>query len=104
MLGRVFLDEDPAARSVAENVKGASVGDPVTATDTDNDLLIYKLSGDGSDAFKVDKSGQITTAEKLDFETQSSYTITVTATDSSLARSSIVVNITVTDVDDGANH
>ena len=97
-----FLDEDPAARSVAENVKGASVGDPVTATDTDNDNLLYKLSGDGSDAFKVDKSGQVTTAEKLDYETQPSYTITVTATDSSLASSSITVNITVTDVDDPA--
>ena len=99
-----FLDEDPAARSVAENVKGASVGNPVTATDTDNDNLLYKLSGDGSDAFKVDKSGQITTAEKLDYETQPSYTIMVTATDSSLASSSITVNITVTDVDDAGHH
>ena len=41
-----FLDDDPAARSVAENEKGASVGDPVVATDDDE--LIYTLSGDGS--------------------------------------------------------
>ena len=95
-----FLDDDPATRSVAENEKGASVGDPVTATD--ENPLQYTLSGDGSDAFKVDNSGQITTAKKLDFEGQSSYTITVTATDPSLASASIMVNITVTDADDGA--
>ena len=95
-----FLDDDPTSRSVDENAKGASVGDPVTATD--EQPLLYTLSGDGSDAFKVDGSGQISTAEKLDYETQSSYTIMVTATDPSLANSSITVNITVNDVDDNA--
>ena len=95
-----FGDDESVDRSVAENAKGASVGDPVTATD-DNPLQ-YTLSGDGSDNFSVDNSGQITTAKALDFETQSSYTITVTATDPSLASSSIVVNITVTDEDDPA--
>ena len=83
-----------------ENVKGASVGDPVTSVD--DNPLIYTLSGDGSDDFNVDNSGQITTAKTLDYETRSSYTITVTATDPSLASASIMVNITVTDVDDGA--
>ena len=95
-----FLDDDPASRSVDENAKGASVGDPVTATD--EQPLLYTLSGDGSDAFKVDGSGQISTAEKLDYETRSSYAITVTATDPSLASSSIMVNITVNDTDDPA--
>ena len=95
-----FGDDESVDRSVAENVKGASVGDPVTAID--DDPLQFTLSGDGSDDFEVDNSGQITTAEKLDYETRSSYTITVTATDPSLASSSIVVNITVTDADDGA--
>ena len=60
------------------------------------------MSGDGSDDFSVDDSGQIKTAKKLDFETKSSYTVTVTATDPSLANASIMVNITVTDADDGA--
>ena len=95
-----FGDDESVSRSVAENAKGASVGDPVTAID--DNPLIYTLSGDGSDDFEVDNSGQITTAEKLDYEGRSSYTITVTATDPSLASSSIVVNITVTDADDGA--
>ena len=62
-----FGDDESVSRSVDENVKGASVGDPVTAVD-DNPLL-YTLSGDGSDAFSVDTSGQITTAKTLDYET-----------------------------------
>ena len=93
-----FLTKGPLEREVAENVKGASVGDPVAGIDADP--LLYELSGDDSDAFDIDKSGQITTAVKLDYETKSSYTVTVTATDPSLASASIVVNITVTDEDD----
>ena len=93
-----FLGDPPLERSVAENVKGASVGDPVAGIDADP--LIYTLSGDDAGSFDIDNSGQITTAKKLDFETKSSYTVTVTATDPSLASASIVVNITVTDADD----
>ena len=97
-----FGEDESVSRSVDENAKGASVGDPVTAIDSDNDPLLYTLSGDGSDDFSVDGSGQITTAKTLDYETRSSYTITVTATDPSMASESIVVSITVTDADDGA--
>ena len=61
-----FGDDESVDRSVDENLKGASVGDPVTAVD--DDPLQYTLSGDGSDDFKVDNSGQITTAKKLDYE------------------------------------
>ena len=94
-----FGDDESVDRSVAENAKGASVGDPVTAVD-DNPLQ-YTISDTTN--FAVDNSGQITTAKALDYETQSSYTVTVTATDPSLASASIVVNITVTDTDDDAD-
>ena len=97
-----FGDEESVEREVEENAKGVIVGDPVTATDSDNEALLYTLSGDGSDAFSVDDSGQITTAKALDFETQSSYTVTVTATDPSGSSDLITVNITVTDADDPA--
>ena len=97
-----FGDDESVSRSVAENAKDASVGDPVTAIDGDSNPLLYTLSGDGSDDFKVDGSGQITTAKALDFETRSSYTLTLTATDPSLSSASITVNITVTDTDDAA--
>ena len=96
-----FVDDDPVARSVSENVANAGVGEPVAATDP-GDPLIYTLSGDDAGSFKVDNSGQIQTKVKLDYETKSSYTVTVTATDPSLASASITVNITVTDADDSA--
>ena len=97
-----FGDDESVDRSVEENDNKANVGEPVTATDSDNHALLYTLSGDGSDAFSVNDSGQITTAKALDFETQSSYSVMVTATDPSGASDSITVNITVTDADDGA--
>ncbi len=100
-----FGDDESVEREVAENANKANVGEPVTATDSDpapRNLLMYSLSGDGSDAFSVNNDGQITTAKALDYETQSSYSITLTATDPSGASDSITVNITVTDADDGA--
>ena len=83
-------------RSVAENVKGANVGEPVTAED--KDLLMYSV--DDTANFAVDNDGQITTAVKLDYETKSEYTVVLTATDPSGASDTTNVNITVTDEDD----
>ena len=97
-----FGDDESVSRDVDENAKGASVGEAVTATDADSDPLMYSLSGDGSDAFSVDNSGQITTAMELDYEGRSSYSIMLHATDPSLADASIMVNITVNDTDDPA--
>ena len=94
-------------RAVAENtVAGGSVGDdPVTATDGDEDVLTYSLSG-GADkaAFTIDQeSGQIRVGDdtKLDFEgTQSTYTVEVKAEDPFALSDVVVVIITVTDVDE----
>ena len=98
-------DQADAERSVPENVKGASVGDPVTASDAD--LLIYSLSGADAASFTVDSGlkakdtpGQIKTAEKLDYETKDMYMVVVTATDPSGATDTINVNIEVIDEDD----
>ena len=66
------MDEDAAI--------GASVGDAITATDDDGDTLTYALTG--SNAFAIGaSSGQITVQAALDYETQSSYSLTVTVTD-----------------------
>ena len=60
---------DTAARSVAENAKGADVGEPVSSGDGNMDLLLYSLGGDDAGMFSVDKkSGQISTAVALNFE------------------------------------
>ena len=68
-------------RGVDENAAtGSNVGSPVTATNADGDALTYTLSG--SNAFAIDaSSGQITVQAALDYETQNSYSLTVSVSD-----------------------
>ncbi len=91
------------ARSVSENAAaGTLVGDPVTATDADGDALSYSLSG--ASEFAIDAgTGQISVAAGavLDYETKSSYAVTVSASDGS-ADATVAVTIRVTDVDESA--
>ena len=91
-----------AKRSVRENAKGEKVGEPIPADDTDNDLLMYALSGADAASFSTDDDGQITTKVKLDYEAKSEHTVVLTATDPSGAADSITVTIAVTDEDDPA--
>ena len=61
------------SRDVAENSEAdAVVGDPVVATDPNDDDLTYGLSGDDATAFSIDDNGQITVGQgtTLDFETK----------------------------------
>ena len=114
----VFPDEvdpageaDPIAISIPENSTGA-IGDPVTATDADNDIRLYTLDDVTVTAglFEIDaRSGQIsvTAGTVLNFSTDTagdnnaeSYEVTVTATDPSSASDTVTVTITVTDVDE----
>ena len=98
-----FANGGTTDRSVAEDAEvGASVGDPVAATDANSgDTLTYSLSGDDADSFALDSAtGQITTAAALDYETKNAYTVVVTAADGSGATASVTVNIMVTDIDE----
>ena len=94
-----------ADRSVAENSPpGTSVGEPVAAADADNDALTYSISGTDASLFGMDvSSGQIVvgTWTVLDYEARNSYAIIVTVTDPSGASDTVMVTITVTDVDLG---
>ena len=86
--------------SVAEDAAvGAAVG-TVSATDPDNDTLIYTIeAGNGDGKFAIDgSSGAITTTEYLDHETTSSYALTVQADDGNGGTDTATVNVTVTDV------
>ena len=93
-----FGPDTSTARSVDEGPSGMIVGDPVTATDDNDDILNYTLfdadgiatTGDSTN-FKIDqKTGQITTAVALDYDPPEiggtapsrSFTVTVRATDS----------------------
>ena len=109
----VFQDEEGEAittttRSVAEDTgPRVAVGDPVTATDIgengSQELLDYSLSGADASSFDIDgATGQIRvgTGTTLDFETKSSYTVTVRATDPERATGDIPVTITVTNVEE----
>ena len=87
-------------RSVQEEAaSGTNVGLPVLATDSDNDVLTYALSGEDSALFAIDPStAQITVgAEPLAAAaTHSEYSLTVTATDPGNLSDTVIVAITVT--------
>ena len=103
-------------RRVEENSE-SNVGGPVTATDGNGDKLTYSISGadatfdvDGEemDRFTIDAAtGQVMAAVKLNYETETSYTVMVTATDShgnttdpGTAHTPATVTIDVVDVDE----
>ena len=71
--------------SIDENTTGAVIG-TLSTTDLDGDFdsHSYTLSGTGSELFEIDSSHQLKLKDtvSLDYETQSSYTVTVTTTDS----------------------
>ena len=101
----VFSDADgnvvtETGRVIAEDAApGTEVGEPVIATDPEEDVLTYSLSGDDAASFAIDAStGQLTTATSLDHETKASYSVIVTATDPSGAAAEVQVAITVTAV------
>ena len=95
----VFSGGASTTRTVAENTgAGVNIGSAVSATDADNDTLTYTLSGTDATSFDiVSTSGQLQTKATLDYETKTSYTVTVTVSDGSLA-DSLTVTINVTDL------
>ena len=89
--------------STTDNPDDNVGGGPVVATDADGDTVNYTLTG--SDMFRVRTNGQIEVSDKadLDYETKSSHTVMLTATDTSGAANnsaSIEVTIYVTDLDE----
>ena len=104
----VFTDGAIVARSVAENTvpdpndaDADKVGAPVVATDANNNELAYSLGGADAALFTIDAdTGQLRVGAgtALDYETRSSYAVTVVATGSSGGSARITVIILVTDV------
>ena len=91
------------ARSVAENTAaGEDIGALVEATDADaDDTLTYTLGGADAASFAIDSStGQLKTRAALDFETEASYTVEVTATDNAGDNDTITVTISVNNVEE----
>ena len=96
-----FDEGSSTTRQVAENSPpGSRVGAPVTATDPDGDPLTYSLGGADAHRFAIDpQSGQVTVGSgaTLDYETTSSYRVTVSVTDG-VETASIDLLIHVTDI------
>ena len=99
----VFSEGSTTTRSVAENTpSGQDIGDPVAATDPDNDPLAYTLGGVDATAFSIDSStGQLQTKSALDYETKNAYSVVITVSDGTLT-DTIAVAINVTDVDENS--
>ena len=96
----VFTEGASTTRSVAENTaSGVNIGTAVSATDGDtDDTLIYSLSGTDAESFSiVSSSGQLQTSAVLDYETKTSYSVTIRAYDGNSAADFIDVTINVTD-------
>ncbi len=103
----MFASETTTREFPASVTDTQNIGDPVSATDpdiTDNNSdvnpeteadenLSYSLSGTDSDYFTIDSAtGQLKTLSFNDYTSQSSYEVTVTASDGSLS-DSITVTI-----------
>ncbi len=98
----VFTETSPATRSIAENTTSdVNIGSAVSATDADNDTLTYGLTGTDASVFSIDNSnGQLQTSNSLDYETKSSYSVTVTVSDVNGGSDTITVTINITDAND----
>ena len=100
-----FSAGETAVFTVAENTSpGDDIGNPLAATDGDDDALIYILEGsdlEGSDAASFDivaDTGQLKTYDPLDFETKPTYSIIVSVSDLHGGTDSIDVTINVQNV------
>ena len=94
----------PLTRTMEENTpSGQPIGAPVTATDADGNSLTYGLRGVHSDSFAIEPgTGQLLTREgtAYDHEARDSYSVTVRASDGQGGRATVVVGISVSDVDE----
>ena len=72
----------PYTTSIEESLNAGSIVYKVAVSDEDtSDSFTFTLSGTNSNHFSVSSAGIITTAQMLDYETVSSYTLIITVSD-----------------------
>ena len=93
----VFTEGSRTSRAIAEDTPpNSNIGDPVSATDADNDTLIYTLGGTDQASFSIDSdTGQLKTKAPLDYETKNRYTVRVFVSDGNGGSDNITVTITL---------
>ena len=98
----IFTEGDSTHRSVAENTGSSiTIGSPVSATDADNDTLIYHVGGLDGASFSINpNSGHLLTSSVLDFEVQSSYSVYILVSDGEGGTDRIDVTVFVIDLDE----
>ena len=98
----VFSKDVQTTLSIAENTAATNIGNAFTATDEDvDDTLTYSLDEDtDTTLFSIDATGQLRTLKPLDYETATSYRLTITVSDGKGGSDEIEVTISVTDVDE----
>ena len=92
-----FVDGFRVSRPLAVNARpGDAVGDPVAATHPNDDAVTYSLSGADASLFTVDaETGQIRLGQAVTLELGQTYTVNLTATDSTGTGAIIIVDIAV---------
>ena len=92
-----FTDGFRTSRPLAVNAQpGAVVGDPVGAIHPEDSPITYSLSGADAALFTVDaETGQIQLGQSVSLELGHTYTVNLTATDSSGTGAIIIVDIEV---------
>ncbi|MDC0199147.1 cadherin domain-containing protein, partial [Pseudomonadota bacterium] len=94
-----ILTANTSATSFAEDsLTGINIG-TASATDPEGQTVTFSLSGTGSENFSVDSSGNISLVNSLDYETATSHTLTLNASDGVNTTSSKLI-ITVDDVNE----
>ena len=88
-----------AAASVAEDVSTGTSIATSSVSDPESDNVSYTLGGVGSSNFSVDSNGTVTVANSLDYETQTSYELTLTVSDGTSSTQE-TFQISITDVPD----
>ena len=98
----VFAAGTDTSREVAENTAaGTAIGQAFVATDADGDSVSYALEGTDAATFAIGAaSGVLETSAALDYETKTSYAVTVRASDGGGNAAALAVTIAVTNVDE----
>ena len=104
----VITGGSPQTISVREDIrsgKQTNIGAAFTATDPDGNTFLWnwKLGGADKDSFWLGKEGgqlSVRAETRLDYESQPSYSLTVTARDANGGTDTINVTVSITDVDE----
>ena len=97
-----FIEGSKTTRTVPEDTaEGVSFGEPVTATDRDDDTLTYTLRGDDADSFDIDgRTGQLKAKAALDYESRARYSLQVGVSDGEGGSDTTDLTVRVTNVNE----